>query len=135
MMEKRIVTLLACALLLACGGGGLETHEGVAEAMTSGMEEMATILEGIDSKEAADSAAADLEKLAEKMAKVNEAYQKLGDPDKEAEDALEKKYQERIMKAMQRVGTAAQTAGPYMAESQKCQEAFQRVGEKMENMK
>ena len=133
-MGNRILLLFACSLLLACNGG-LDTHEGVADAMTSNMEEMATILEGIDSKDAADSAAGDLEKLAERVAEVNEAYNKLGNPDKEAEDALEKKYKERMMKAMQRIGTAAQKAGPYMAESQKCQEAFQRVGEKMQNMK
>jgi len=130
MMGRQLVLTIALGLLCACGGS-LDTQEKVAEAMIGKMEELATILEGIDSKDAADSAAGDLEDLAGEMAEIEQARKKLGEPGKDEGAELEKKFQERIMKVTQRIGKAGQTAGPYIAESKKCQEAFQRVGEKM----
>lgn len=132
-MGKQIVPVIALALLCACGGG-LDSPEAVADATMVGMEDFATILEGIDSKDAADSAAGDLEKVAERMAEVAQARQKLGEMTPATDAELEKKYRDRMMKVMQRIGQAAQTAGMYIAESKKCQEAFERVGEKMQSM-
>jgi len=133
MMGKQIVSVLALALLCACGGG-LDSPEGIAEATMVGMEDFAAILEGIDSKDAADSAADDLEKVAERMAEVAQARQQLGQIDPATEAELEKKYKSRMMKVMQSIGETAQTAGPFIEESKKCQEAFERVGEKMQGM-
>ena len=132
-MAKPILSLLVIVLLFACGGG-LATRDGVAEASLSGMEDFVSILEGIDSKASADAAAPKLEKLALRMAEVEAARQKLGELDQDASAELEKKYKDRMMEIMQRMGQAGQTAGPYMAESEKCQQAFQRVGETMQGM-
>ena len=130
-MGKRILPVLVIGLLCACGGD-LDTPEAVIEGTVVAFEDFAKVIEGIDSKEAADSAAG--ERLAERMAKLAEAHKKLGDVDKSTEAELEQRFKARMMNAMQRIGEAAQTAGPYMAESEKCQQAFQRVGEKIESM-
>ncbi|MHC4940363.1 MAG: hypothetical protein ACYTHK_15570 [Planctomycetota bacterium] len=67
---KQLVIGALLVICLACGGADLESHAGVTEAAIGHMEKLADILEGIDSKEAADAAADDLEELATEMAEI-----------------------------------------------------------------
>jgi len=130
MMGSQAAMLLVAGLLCACGGAP-DTHEEVAEAMIDEMGNLADILEGIKSKDDADDAADDLEALAGRMAELTRIMQKLGNADTETEKEIMEKYNFDMMKVSQRIGKAGQTAGPYIAESEKCQKAFERVGQKM----
>jgi len=71
----------------------------------------------------ADGMLVHFDKLAEEVAVLAEAMQMLGEPDKETE--------KEMMDATRRLGKAGQRAGPFMAQSTKCQEAWKRVGQKM----
>jgi len=134
MTGRHLLSTLAISLLCACGAD-LDSHDGVADAAIELMEDMADVLEGIDSKEAADAAAGDLEDLAERGAELGQAMEKLGKPDKETEKELEEKYEDRMKAVSERMGKAMQKSMMYIAQSEECQKAMERVGEKMSKLK
>jgi hypothetical protein len=113
-----MVSLLAGFLLLAACNGGSPTHESVTKDMISMMEEQADILATITDEASFEAAKPKLDALKEKADTLKAATEKLGDPSKDVEEQLKKKYEPRVkevsqklMKEMQRLMMSPAIAG------------------------
>jgi len=99
-MRRMLLTCsLVATMLMATGcGDNLSTHDGVANAMVTTMKEFVATLKGITDESSAKAAAPRLKALGERMEKIEQAAQKLGDPPADVEKRLEEKYESEVQK-------------------------------------
>lgn len=97
----KVISLTTFALF-ALSSCSRPTHESVTEGAVEVMEEMAEIMEGVDDEDSAKAAAKKIDKLADRMEKLKKQRDELGKPSQEEDEALKKKYEERMGKAMSR---------------------------------
>jgi len=101
-MKTRSLLLLPALFLFAGCPGSIDTHEEAIEESVSIMNDMCDILEKIETKEDAQAAKGDLEKLKKRMDEVEKAMEKLEAPEEANPEAM-MKLQEPMAKVMQRL--------------------------------
>jgi len=158
-MRNVTIAALAAIGLLAAGPGGAratdkepdkppdatkpapDSHDAVMKDMVGLLNEFAGILEKAKDKASAEKAKEDLKALGDKFQKVGARARKLGEPGKDTEEALKKKYMPEMEKAQKRLNEAAQNLaknpevavilGPALQEfAKKMMEAMPRPGKK-----
>ena len=90
-------------LLTSCGGK--DTHAKIMEDNLVLMEQVATLMEGVEDEESAKAAAKKLEALSSKFDEIAERNEAIGKPDEETEKALKKEYGDRVGAAIGKVTT------------------------------
>jgi len=94
---------LCVALLALCSGLTLraeDAHEKLAIAMIDSIGELTTLMEACKDVESAKATAPKLSEAVKKFKALDEEGKKLGEPAKEVKEALEKKYDEKIVAAI-----------------------------------
>ena len=97
-LKASFAALFTIIALSSCGGG--PTHEEVANDLMDTMEEFADAIASVKDEATADKAAAEIEKIAEKMKELKAKADKLGDPPADVEAKIKESMEERT-KAMQ----------------------------------
>ena len=96
-----LLSLVAALSLSACGGD--PTHEDVARDAIGTMNEFSAVLAKITDKASAEKHVKELEALSAKMKATKAQMEKMGEPSKEAEEAMKKKYDADMQAAMQKM--------------------------------
>jgi hypothetical protein len=114
-MKKVTLSVFTLSLVFLATGCG-DSPEAVTKDTIQLLNDQADILEKINSMEAAEKYKGDLEKLGKRGKELEERAKKLkvGEMPKEKREALNKKYEAEMGKAVSRVGTALQKASPYL---------------------
>jgi len=119
-MRNATIAALAAIVLLAVGPGSTratdkerdkpasDSHDAVMKDMVGLMNEFAGILEKATDKASAEKAKDDLKTLGAKFQKVGDRAKKLGEPGKDQQEALKKKYQPEMEKVQRRLMDAVQ---------------------------
>ena len=76
----RILRFLPLLAALGCGGSGLDTHEGVADAEIQAMEDFTAAFDTITDKASAEAALPKIEAIVTRMKELEAAGRKLGEP-------------------------------------------------------
>ena len=99
----RASTVIGCAMILvACGGDGIDSYDDVMEASVEVMEEMITVLEGVDDEASAEKAANEIEVLGNRLAKIADAAKGLPEPSEEEMLAMVEDQKDSMMAFQQR---------------------------------
>ncbi|MCP4377663.1 MAG: hypothetical protein GY794_15995 [bacterium] len=96
MIKKLTIVALMLSLVPLIGCGPSDPHEKAVVDMMDCMEEMADVLATVTDEASAEEAKPKLEAVAERMQTLKKDMDKLGEPDKEKEEALKEKYEERM---------------------------------------
>jgi len=127
MIKKLTIAALMLSLLPLAGCGTSDPYEQVTEDSLACMEEMVDVLATVKDKASAEAAKPKLEAVGERMKEIEKRMEELGKPDKAKQEALEKKYKERM----------TEIAGKMMQESMRVMmnpELGQIIGDAMKNM-
>ena len=99
---RRMATLMVVGLMLsACGGGGIDSYEEGMEAQADLMEEMISVLKGVEDEDSANEAAARIEEIGGKMADIANRVSALPRPDAEEMQELADKQRDRMRSIQQ----------------------------------
>jgi len=114
-MKKVALNVFALSLVFLATGCG-DSPDSVMKDSIQLMNDQADILEKINSKEAAEKYKGDLEKFGKRGKELEERAKKLklDEMPKEKREALTKKYEGEMTKAVSRVSTAMQKAAPHL---------------------
>ena len=120
-----VSSLLLALLTASCG----DTHQKIAEETLSRLDEVATIVEGVEDKDGAEKAAKKLDDLASKFESLAERRSALGEPDAGTSTELKAKvekmneFQKRMAAGMLSAGSKDPRTIPIL------QKPLQRIGE------
>ena len=98
---RQIATLMAVGLILSSCGGGIDSYEDGMEAQADLMEEMISVLKGVEDEDSANKAAARIEEIGAKMADIANRVSALPRPDAEEMQELADKQRDRMRSIQQ----------------------------------
>src|SRR5438874_13731419 len=110
-MKKVTLSVFALSLVFLATGCG-DSPDSIMKDQIKLWNDTADILEKINSKEAAEKYKGDLEKIQKRQKELQERAEKLKlkDLPKDKQEALQKKYEDEVKKALGRVLAASQKA-------------------------
>ena len=99
----RASVAIGCALILsACGGSGIDSYEDVMNSSVEVMEDMITVLEGVDDEASAEKAADEIEALGDRLAEIAAAAKELPEPSEDEMLALVEDQKDNMMQFQER---------------------------------
>jgi len=104
-----------------------DPHVRLAEQLCESYEDYCRVLEGIDSRRAADAAAADIDRIAQEFARQEAEAKKLGEPSPEQNAEMDRLFRDRMGAILQRQFQSMARAMPHINASPECSAAFERL--------
>ncbi len=102
-MKKLIPLLTSLFVAFALSSCSKPTHESLSEDMIGQMEELLSVLEGIDDVASAKAAVKDIERISKEMEATREKMKELGELPKDEDEKLKKKYGDRMSEVMSKL--------------------------------
>jgi hypothetical protein len=100
---KKAVLWAGALLLLGAVVGCAENHDSLTKKQIDLMNDLADVLSTIKDADSAKAAQPKLKKISERMQELKKKAEKLGEPPADKKAALEKKYQDQVTKAGERL--------------------------------
>jgi hypothetical protein len=111
-MTRAMTAAAAAMVLTICLAGCKTDHESLTKDSISKMKEMVSVLKGVTDESSAKAAGPKLEAISKDMKNLQAEMKKLGEPPKEKQEELAKKYvpelmsaQGEVMKEMMRISS------------------------------
>ncbi len=101
-MKKIIPLLTSLFVAFALSSCSKPTYESLTEDMIGQLEELVSVLEGIDDEASAKAAVKDIEKVTEELKSIKEKMKELGEPSKDKDKELKAKYEDRLNEVLKK---------------------------------
>lgn len=130
---KAIILVSVGCGLGSCGGG--DSHQSVAEDMTSLIESISDIIETVSDEETAKTAVGKIQGMEEQLQNLAERQADLGTPDSDEKKALDEKFRPRLEEARDKMTeTLAKLDQQHPNAAKLVKEAMAKAGESIRSL-